>query len=64
MNQDLIVKKFNEKLKNEGRSKKWFVKTYISEEKKDYQYFCFQIAGWKPEINENFIEAIQKYLEN
>ena len=56
-----LIKDFRKKLKTEGRSIKWFVTKYLTADR--YTYFSFQINGWKNDINEKFIEAIKKYLE-
>ena len=57
----ILVKQFKSKLKEEGRSMKWFVGKYLAPDR--YTYFSFQINGWKEQINDDFIDAIKKYLE-
>jgi hypothetical protein len=54
-----MIDKLKNKLKQEGRSFRWFVLTYLPEMK--YYTAMSQISGYNP-LTESLTDAIKKYL--
>jgi len=56
-----MIKKFREKLKEDGRSLVWFYKKYLSGSYRNYISFAQQAGGFST-LQEDVEEAIKKYL--
>jgi len=56
-----MIDRFRKRLRKEGRSLKWWHKTYL----KDISYHYFVIQLNEPErMQDNITKAIQKYLDD
>lgn len=58
-----LVKKFNEKIKDERYTKKDIWEKYMKPSGIGYVYFINQVNGFAP-MRENVEAAIQKYLDD
>ncbi len=56
-----IVKKFKQKIQKEGRSFKWFHKSYLKEV--TYPYFIIQLND-EDRLHDQIKKAINKYLSD
>ena len=58
MNTIILVKKLVEKLKEEGRSKRWFINNYATQ---NYNTVNMQLLGYS-KLQQSTIDSIERYL--
>jgi len=56
-----MIEEFRKRMKNEGRSLKWFHESYVKSVLLSYQYFIMQLSG-NATMHEAVENIIKKYM--